>query len=585
MTTRRPLVRLVLLGAAAACGSVPDDPATRTPPSGAIRGTIVYQGQRPCSRDGHVVGGAVVLVFDQRDPPPPGGLATTALTFATVTGDVLFADEPRYTGSQTYCPLDAGFTETVTASAPFEIAPIQAAGSYLVKAMYDYTGDFLPEFSIRNLPEQGDVVGGAIDTADAVKPVNAGNPNYRPIFVPVVVGVPQASSASGAPGYALPPAGFVADNVTVTIAAPVPTPRPYFYPQGERVSFDPATGTVTASVTQSSDQKAADLTGIAGAAESDPGELPILTVPQDVAVLAPPMTPSPQGIGYYESSLPHLRLEWGVPAAELPAATAAPFQLQVAPFGQGPHGAGFLVWQDAIYDAASAAYAPRSIPEGLLPQLWPRVVLTRLPDAGAASPGPLVLMQAITLLGGAAGDSLLGTAAAAAGSGLFDPSAPGGARPRTFAQDHLAVVLRPSVFCLPSPPDPGVLVVSHLSGTAADVDCSSGACVPSGAPDQPIAPPTLASDPSVASLAAEVKQGCLPTGRYAIDVVYADGQAWTTPNEAGICSAAELSADGSSCARPVLDSQGRRAVVEVVPALDPAYCVANPVPDKCLTGP
>ena len=35
--------------------------------------------------------------------------------------------------------------------------------------------------------------------------------------------------------------------------------------------------------------------------------------------------------------------------------------------------------------------------------------------------------------------------------------------------------------------------------------------------------------------------------------------------------------------RPVLLSQGNRAVVEVVQASDPAYCQAHPVPKQCLT--
>src|SRR5215472_14429534 len=84
----------------AGCGTVPDDPGARIfPPAGVIRGTVVYQGQRPCSREGHVVGSAIVLSFDRRDLPPPDGLATAPKNFASVTGDVLFADEARYTGS------------------------------------------------------------------------------------------------------------------------------------------------------------------------------------------------------------------------------------------------------------------------------------------------------------------------------------------------------------------------------------------------------------------------------------------------------------------------------------------------------
>jgi hypothetical protein len=77
-------------------------------------------------------------------------------------------------------------------------------------------------------------------------------------------------------------------------------------------------------------------------------------------------------------------------------------------------------------------------------------------------------------------------------------------------------------------------------------------------------------------------------GRYAINVVYPDAQAWTVPNEAGGCSAAEgpTNYGALTCAtqpRPILYSQGTRAVVEVVPASDPNACTgAMKVPDVCL---
>jgi hypothetical protein len=84
--------------------------------------------------------------------------------------------------------------------------------------------------------------------------------------------------------------------------------------------------------------------------------------------------------------------------------------------------------------------------------------------------------------------------------------------------------------------------------------------------------------------------GCLPLGRYQINMVYPTGQAWTTPNEEGSCAASEgattfsgANAPGAgfaddplhiSCAtkpRPVLYSQGTRAVVEIT-AGTPGAC-------------
>jgi hypothetical protein len=548
-----------LLWLVGACGSVPNDPGARLFLSkGVIRGTVVYQGPRPCSRLGHIVGNAIVLVFDRRNPPPPDGLASTAVNFADVTGDVLFANEPRYTGPDTYCPLQSGFVDTLSTSAPFQVAPLDG-GSYEIRAFFDYTGNFLPEFKIRNLPERGDIGGGYVDTADALKAINAGNPDYKPRYLPVDIGT--------APTYVVPERGFVADGVTVTIGAPLHIPRPYFYAQGEQVEFDLANPTgLSSSVTQSSGDPATDANG---------DDVPILKIPQDIDAPAPPINPTPASEFFYESKFLHLRLAWGVPDSELALAVGAPFQLQVAPPGQG---GGFFVWQDANLDPAAQMYLPQQIPEGNgVPQLWPQVVLTRQNDPSSASHS-VVVLEGITLLGGMMSDSLLGTSAGARDSGLFDKSAPSGPRPFVFNQDHLTVMLRPSVICFPSPTDRGTLVLPHPMGTTADIDCSSIPCTAAGMPDQPVAPLDL-----VAKLASVVEKsviGCLPMGRYAINVVYPDGQAWTVPNESGVC------APGEACSqRPILSSQGRRAVVEIAAAQDVAYCDHYPAPPECGASP
>jgi hypothetical protein len=584
---------VLVVVAGANCGSVPDDPGARIfAPGGVIRGTLVYQGTRPCSRNGHVVGNAIVLAFDRRDLPPPDGLASAPANFTSVVGDALFANETRYAGADLYCPTLAGFNETITASAPFAISPV-GGGSYEIRAFFDTPGDFLPEFKIRNLPERGDVGGGAIDTADALMPINVGNPDYEPHYLPVDVGVPNdggSASSSTVPDYAIPQTGFVADNVTATLGAIFRTTRPYFYPQGERVAFDPVNPTqLQSTLTQSADQPASDSVGIEGATETDPNSQPVLTIPQDISVLAPPVNPSPASAALFESQFPRLRLEWGVPDAELQASTTTPFQLQVLPFEQGANGAGLFVWQNATLDAAMQTYVPQEIPEGGgMPLLWPQVVLTKLADTGSTGTQPLVVLQAITLRDGGSLDSFADTTAQAARGELFDMANPQGARPKVFPQDHLTVALRPSVICFASPLESGTLVTPHPIATSADVDCSTSPCVQSGIPDQPIVPPDLLA--KLASFVSGAKTSCLPTGRYAINVVYPNGQAWTVPNEAGTCSETEGTADFArlSCtikARPILYSQGNRAVVEVVAAQDPTYCSLHPLPEECLPSP
>ena len=587
--------------AAVACGSVPVDPGARIfPVRGVIRGTVAYQGPRPCSRSGHIVGNAIVLAFDRRNPPPPNGVASTATNFTDVTGDVLFANEPRYSGPDLYCPAQSGFMESISASAPFEIAPI-AGGSYEIHAFFDATGNFLPGFTIRNGPERGDVGGGDIDGADALRPVNAGNPDYAPRFLPVDVGQAQplgpADPPTAIPNFVVPPQGFVADNVTVTIGAPLASTRPYFYAQGVSVSFDPANPVaLSSSVTQSSDVPPVDSLGIGGATDTDANALPILTIPQDIGVLAPPSAPTIANANLFESKFPHLRLNWGVAGAEMGKAVAEPFDMQVAPFTPGGN-AGFMVWQNAGLDPSTQQYVPLLIPEGNgVPQLWPLVVLSRIADSSdGAAPPPVVVMQGITLFGGgAAPDSLLGSVAAALSGALFANGGATGPRPVVFVQDHLDVLLRPSVLCFDgfSDSDPvdkrATLVTPHRLADTADLDCSNAPCVPGGTPGQPVVSSDAMS--KLSSLVKAFKYGCLPLGHYAINVVYPDGQAWTVPNEAGACAASEGSTDYgnltcSLTARPVLYSQGKRAVVEVVPAQDPAFCVVNPVPKPCPSAP
>ncbi|MDP9151106.1 MAG: hypothetical protein M3O36_14345 [Myxococcota bacterium] len=597
------LVLLVLLGVAMSCGSVPDDPGPRLfPAGGVIRGAILYRGPRPCSRAGHIVGNAVVLVFDRNSPPPPRGVASAPVNFTDVVGDALFANEPRYSGPETYCPNEHGFGETISTSAPYDVGPLPA-GSFEVHAFFDWTGNFLPSFKIRNLPERGDVTGGHVTGASL-----GSGPSTARDFLPVNVGVRGGSLAGGASptatGLVIPAAGFVADGVTVTIDAPVETTRPYFFAQGLSARFDPAAGALSSMIVQSSEAPASDLTSLEGTTEVDPNYAPVLTIPQDIEVLAPPQTTTPASASYLESSFPHLRLQWGVAAGELGAATAPPFSMQIAALGQGPQAAaaGFSVGGEAALDPETGAPTPRLIPEGRLPALWPMVVLTKLMSdpthqsdpaslVAQGSPAePVVVLQAITLLGSrdpSRADSLLETSLSA--GSLLDAAG----RPNTADQDHLTVLLRPMALCFAAQPNPldadprGTLVTPHLTGTAADVDCTSGACLPSGGTDQPLAPASLLDSPPLASLVkGTVVQGCLPAGRYAINVVYPGGQTWTVPNEAGACSGSEGGTDYArlTCSikpRPVLYSQGNRAVVEIVPSRDPAYCLAHPVPAVC----
>lgn len=563
---RRLLLLLVLsIVSLGACGDVPIDDRRNDrrlfPPRGLIRGTVTYVGPRPCSRAGNIVGNAVILVFDRRNPPPPTGLATSAVNFVAVPGNVLFANEPRATGSELFCP--PGDT-TVESSAPFAVAPLEA-GSYVIAAFYDRRGRFWPTFKFRNLPEAGDIAGGFIDLEDARK--NAGNLAYTPIYRSIDVGTPIPTNNGEIPDYLIPEQGFVADNVPVSIQSVVPFTRPYFYPS--RPGADGDSAEIIGPPLRSP-----------GNEKGDPLAVPILAMTQDIHVLAPPSRPTNSTLQAFQNGFQSLQLNWGVPERELAAARdpSQPFGFQLPelpPDGKG----GLLVFAEG-----------RSIPEDkTIPALWPRVVLVKLADdperktdlqslvvqgsleetlVTGKPPGPLVVIQGITL----DRDSLAKTI-----------TGPLSASPSTAAlRDHVTALLRPAALCFDARRvDRGaVLVAPHLSSQSADATEGTRPIFDQDA---------VAKQPFV----REVRRGCLPQGRYAITLVYPGGQAWTVPNEAGGCAALEgatLSGERPSCSakpRSVLLSQGSRGVVEIIgpsqEGLDSGVCTDNPVPRECLS--
>jgi hypothetical protein len=561
---RALLLTVSVMTAALACTDVPIDDrrsdARLFPPRGVIRGTVTYVGPPPCSRGGHIVGNAVVLAFDRRNPPPPQGLAIEAANFVAVPGDVLFANQPRSVRDELFCPAP---DTTIEASAPFTIAPVEA-GSYVLSSSYDRHGRFWPTFKFRNLPEAGDLVGGYIDEEDARR--HASDLAYEVVYRPIDVGIPRPAPEGEVPDFTIGPNGYVADNVPVSIRRVVPFTRPYFHP----THVDPSTKEIS-----SAEEIGAPLRSPANTT-ADPLAVPILAMTQDVHVLAPPASASPQTLAAYQEGFQSLRLAWSVAKAEYDAATdpALPFGLQLPalpPNGQG----GLLVFARG-----------QSIPEDAqIPALWPRVVLVKLANdperrtdlqslvvqgtreetlVTGRPPGPLVVIEGITLLD----DSLARTIAG-----------PAPATPTTSAlRDHVTALVRPAALCF----DPkrvdlgGLLVTPHLTGRSADA---------SEKDDKPLFDEgAVAKQPAV----REVRRGCLPMGRYAISLVYPTGQAWTVPNETGGCSAQEgavrLGEDVGTCAakpRPVLLSQGSRGVVEVIGPSDPSVCEEHPVPVEC----
>lgn len=246
-----------------------------------------------------------------------------------------------------------------------------------------------------------------------------------------------------------------------------------------------------------------------------------------------------------EASFVRLVLSAGVAPDEVAAASESPFRF--------PTESPFILHtrQDVNHDGAIDE--SDGIPESsAIPALRPLALLTQTTADVLDPQRPAVLWQGVTLL-----DSLIGTAMAP--PDLLQP------RP------ELLLALRPSVLCIDplDPTKPGVLVNTHATDGA-------------GTP--------LITDPAPleAALSAqfgrtiEVRVGCLPEGTYNLNVVYDTGQAWTVPNEAGRCAAAEpMSDDGSRCGkRARLASQD--VVVTIGPPRDAGYCAEHPTPVECV---
>ncbi len=487
------------------------------PPAGVIRGTVNYIGPPPCSQSGHIVGNAILLVFDARNPPPPAGLGVTAANFGVVAGDVLFHQWPVTQGSTKICPDPSSAPMTV--SAPYVISPM-SSGQYLIQAFFDYTGDFFATFKFRQLPEATDIGGGYIDLAAAQQIIanplgpdagvieNQQNPAYIPTFLPVNVGTAGATPSTSlwnVPTFTMPTQGFIADNVSVTIGAPLPFSRPYFYPAGVTPADTPLS---TITVNNGTGGNGSDTPPSAGVMtaqnpSSNVDFVPVLSFPQDVQVYA---QPSPKGVGVggravvdqYQAALPELRLNAGMPAGEQVVAAdianaADPFHMQLgltdAPpkgyaFAPGGNG-GIYVWWNGIHTdaecgAKNCSLGLEFIPEnGLVYRMWPLVVLAKLEDLPAGSQPssidqqglltqgtdlqkPAVIIQGITLYGDTFVDTLSGSGGLFPGTGvlpppLLYPDLAGG----TNLKDHVSVLVRPSALCLdPRAPDNGGVLVT-----------------------------------------------------------------------------------------------------------------------------
>lgn len=532
MATRLSSSSVMLLSAVALLNGACEPPYFLPPgqagtATGVLEGTVTYAGPLPCTEGGRIVGAAVIEVFNVDLLPPPEGLGSSAASLAVVTGEQLF-DGVR---AQIQLHESGGrwcpgaSDAPVTVSASWAASPLDA-GVYQVRGFYDRDGDFNPGLIVKRVPTKGDVAGGAVDNASEVLLGAA------PVYRAMTLGTPQDDGS-----YAIDPdTGSIIGGVSVTLALPLPDDVPVFYAKDVFYSTKACdNGTVVA----------------APPIDADPNKV---SMPSDYML--------PQfDLLNTEDSLVRIVLGAGVPGDEVEAAVGSPFGFPVKP------SAGFhFQWRDVNGDGQFSMPGDNVADSTSIPWLMPLVVFNKL-DASQTDAAqkrlvpqasPVVILQGLTIYQG-----FMQTAM----SNALD----------TYSPELIAAV-RPAAICI-DPLDKtkgATLLVTHKW------DCAE-------------ANPVIADEATVmAALKVQfgrdftIKEACLPQGEYAMNVVYSSGQAWTLPNEAGVCAANEPSPEGqpdlcgslaTPAHRPRLGSQD---VVLTIRGPDQAqYCKDHPTPPEC----
>lgn len=265
-----------------------------------------------------------------------------------------------------------------------------------------------------------------------------------------------------------------------------------------------------------------------------------------------------------EKDFIRLKLTAGVPMDEIADAAVSPFFMPV----QNPAATFFMTVEDANRDGV--VDNKDSVPEStLVPSLYPLAVFSKLVKGQklVSQTQPRVIIQGLTLY-----KSLLLTSTKLP---TPDPADPSKFVVFKSFEPEVLVALRPAAICV-DPNDiskKGVLVLSHQKAKSGDVILADEDIVKQGLQRQFGRP-------------FDIAYGCLPEGTYAMNLVYPTGQAWTLPNEGGVCTHEEpQTTDGKRCAAGDLSRRrllSQDALITVAPAADKAYCKSNPTPKICL---
>ena len=239
-----------------------------------------------------------------------------------------------------------------------------------------------------------------------------------------------------------------------------------------------------------------------------------------------------------------LVLRASVPEAEVAAGLAPPLSLQVGP----PYTKLYLSARRTRSGALETT-PEASTPE--LAELFPQVVLSKLdlardPQGRTAQSEPANLVSGLVV-----DDRLLGT--------ITSQWEGRGVKP----VDQVTALLRPSVICA-RPADPAaplVLVTPSFRSLPTGADPAGEVVISDFARIRE----KLGARFGRPASQVKVVEGCLPPGTFGINLVQGTGQAWSLPNEAGVCQGPQEVDDGAGqckqagqAARPKLASQAAR---------------------------
>jgi hypothetical protein len=640
--TKKILLGAGVIGVAGACGDVPVD-STNFPAQGNLKGTVTYTGPMPCTQRVHdpttgedrvhVVGAALMLVFNENLLPPPEGFGTSAAQLGVVPGDVLFqsiaaqlpvpgpttptADQTHDPSSSVVCPPPG---TNVTVSGDWKIGPLPA-GRYQVRGFYDYEGTFSPVNKIHQLPTQGDIGGGALANAEEVL---AGKPAKFATFQ-------LGADLDGTGRIAIDSrTGASVEGIAVSLAQKLTYSRPIFTysdvldkrpptvtegppgtpgacagsmcAAGFTCSDDPVMGTMPPTHTCSRTTVVPN--GANPVTQTDPNNV---TLSRDERFLFGVSDPKNLNLKPEEHFL-RVRMHAGLPEAEQPIGTVGPYFLQAAP----PQN---KLWIYADTDAAGAIKGIPESPKGLtVASLFPQAIFGKLDDRDprnqTAQASPAVIIQGINLTDGLTANTVTGcgglnsccSAIADAASkdtcAMASKAAQGNDAQCTTALTQLRATPAPNG-CPPTGKFTSLLGGAALkTPRAADyIDVALRPSVICLNPLDPLATVYVVTPEfeafngdvliSAEDLAAKVVaqlgnrpnvkvvKGCLPTGSFQGNLVYPTGQAWTLPNEAGNCMPLELPGANGTCTqagntRTLLPSQS--IVVHVAGERQPGYC-------------